>query len=277
MEKISDVELKNIQIEILDTILKFCEKNQIRWWVVGGTAIGAVRHHGFIPWDDDVDIAMPRDDYERFAKTFNGFSDRYIFCDYREQNGWYLKFGKVFDTQTKTVETLYRDLPQTGVYVDVFPLDGLSNDINIAKKIARTAKKQCVIAERLFMSIDYTGPVWKKVGKSIYRFIFSKFIRLERHTAKFVEYATHYSYDASDYVGNISDGMYGERQVLDKKWLGKGTYLPFENIMVPVPEDYDNYLSHLYGDYMKLPPQDKQKPHHTFIAYWKDGVTTNNH
>ncbi len=270
MRQITDAELREIQVNILQDVLSFCERHSIRCWVVGGTAIGAVRHKGFIPWDDDIDIGMPREDYERFAKLYSRSNERYAFYDYRIGDGWYLKFGKVFDTKTETIETKYHSLPKTGVYIDVFPLDGLSNDYKKAKKISRKARKQCAVGERLFMSITYEGAIWKKVAKNIYRCIYSKFIRLSTHIRKFVRLVTKYRFDDSAYVGNLSDGLYGERQIIEKKWLEPVAHLPFENIVVPVPGDYDKYLTRIYGDYMQFPPIEQQKSHHSFIAYWKE-------
>ena len=104
MRKLTSQELRQNQIEILDAVTDFCDKNDIKYWLNGGTLIGAVRHNGFIPWDDDIDLGMLRDDYDKFTKLFNASNTRYKFRCLELDPKWHLVFGKVYDVQTVLYE-----------------------------------------------------------------------------------------------------------------------------------------------------------------------------
>ncbi len=268
MRELTLEEIKKIEIDILENVLDFCREKNLRCWMFAGTALGAVRHGGFIPWDDDIDIGMPREDYEIFAKTYNGFSKQYFFADYRMQ-GWYLQFGKVFDNKTKTQEMIYNPLPENGVYIDIFPIDGLSDDYSTAVKHASKIKKLWAVGERIFVNKKLPNINLKNFTKNIYRVVFSKVITLKMFTWYFEHRLQKYQFDNSKYVGSITAGMYGRKEVIKKEWMEPTVYFPFDRLSVPLYKDYHKYLSGLYGDYMQLPPEDERKTHHSFKAYYK--------
>ena len=126
MRQISADELKEIQLNLLNNIDHFCKSNGIQYFLAYGTLIGAIRHDGFIPWDDDIDIAMPRPDYDRFIKKFNAYSKDYQVEDYSITDNYPTPFAKVIDTRTEMRMTLYNQR-SSGVYIDVFPIDGIGN------------------------------------------------------------------------------------------------------------------------------------------------------
>ena len=122
-------ELHQIETDILTAIDEICRKENIRYYLAGGTLLGAVRHKGFIPWDDDIDIAMPRDDYERFLKVMRKGAHPYykiLALEYKEDYPY--TFAKVVDTRTRLQEEIGKDLPEMGVFIDIFPLDGMGDD-----------------------------------------------------------------------------------------------------------------------------------------------------
>lgn len=134
MERIIELkELKQIQLDILKYVHEFCVQNDIRYFLVYGTLIGAVRHQGYIPWDDDIDICMPRPDYERFLKLFNKNKSGYQVNAFELNDNFPYTFGKVEDLNTTFIEKTDYSFPM-GVNIDVFPIDGINNDAKLIKK-----------------------------------------------------------------------------------------------------------------------------------------------
>ena len=153
MRQISADELKEIQLNLLNNIDHFCKSNGIQYFLAYGTLIGAIRHDGFIPWDDDIDIAMPRPDYDRFIKKFNAYSKDYQVEDYSITDNYPTPFAKVIDTRTEMRMTLYNQR-SSGVYIDVFPIDGIGNANQIKQTIRLNkflnTKKAVINGKRTF-------------------------------------------------------------------------------------------------------------------------------
>ena len=141
MQKIDDVLLKELELNILKNIAEFCDKNKMRYYLCGGTLLGAVRHKGFIPWDDDMDIAMPREDYIKFQKSYNGYSDRYVVNGIENNEQWHMPFARVEDLDTVLYEhTLKPKYEKCHVFVDVFPIDGIPKN-HVAEKFFMLKQK----------------------------------------------------------------------------------------------------------------------------------------
>ena len=130
MKELSKNEIKTIQLDILQSIHQFCETNNIRYSLAYGTLLGAIRHKGYIPWDDDIDVMMPRPDYERFIQNYPNFCDRNIVQTYNNDNSYYLWCAKVYDNRTEQITFPTR----SGVCVDVFPIDGLPDNLEDVRK-----------------------------------------------------------------------------------------------------------------------------------------------
>ncbi len=256
-------ELKSIQLQILDSIHSFCEDNKINYFLAYGSLLGAIRHKGYIPWDDDVDIAMPRPDYDKFVELYNKKTSVYKMVCFENDKAYELPFGKVIDTRTIMIEPLYRQNDYMGVYVDVFPIDAYINMNQIMK------------AHRLRRELNVKKAKLGK-GRSILKnifILFSKMVLLPL-TVKQILYNIDDlcrlgDYRQSSYVGYIPSLNKDDRDIIDKDIISELVLAEFEGREYRIPVGYDQYLKQLYGDYMKYPPIEDRVSTHTFKAWWK--------
>jgi len=258
-EKISLEEVRKISLDILIDVADFCEKNDIRYFLSVGTLLGAIRHKGFIPWDDDIDIMMPRPDYKRFIDSYE--NDR--FKVFKPEVGRFY-YAKVYDTKTAKYErdVDYDKYEAIGVDIDVFPLDGIVNDEEV---IAKLYKKECMLETLLRLSnqpiFNRKNPI-KAINRIIPRIIGSK------NLVKMIERnAQTYDYDASDYVIRMRWSPNGFTGALPKSVFEKD-YGEFEGHTFRIPKGYDAFLTAFFGDYMSLPPEEKRVVH-DFECYRK--------
>lgn len=262
MKTIKPDELKIIQLNILDNLSKFCIKNKIHYILSYGTLIGAVRHNGYIPWDDDIDICMPRPDYERFLSLFNKKNENYKVMEHRIDKNYKLPFAKVYDTNTIINEYLYiKD--NFGVYIDVFPIDGIKSDNQIKLSILYN---KLLNTKRAIIKNSQRS-ILKKVILSIGKIIIHP-ISIHCILKKITNISTIASFNDSQYAANIVS-PYGKCEIMPKELFQEFTMHKFENGEYKIPKEYDKYLKNIYGDYMQLPPIEKQVTHHFYKAYWK--------
>lgn len=262
MKTIETEELKSIQLEMLKDIVSFCKDNDITYSLAYGTLLGAVRHGGYIPWDDDIDICLPRPDYERFVNSYKNDTKNYQVVEYRKTNGYLLPFAKVSNENTVLNEYMY-DADVFGVYIDVFPIDGFSDKKQIFKskwllKFLNT--KKAVLGKNRTLIKDFV----LAIGKVILLPFSVKSILDKMHAI-----ATSASYNESEFT-EIFCSSTADKEIVPRNVFEKSTLIKFEDTMVNVPEKYDEYLTYLFGDYMQLPPEDKRVSHHTFDAWWKE-------
>ncbi len=265
MRRIDIEELKKLQLDILCNVHDFCEKNNITYFLSSGTLLGAIRHKGFIPWDDDIDIAMPRKDYDRFFQIYG--TDIYTAMNLDKDSNWPYPMGKIYDTRTRLIERAvkYDDL---GVNIDVFPFDGLPNN----KFIRKIHLNNVSIMRRLIYTFKL-APHYK--GQNYIRDIFGKFVRLLLKPIHvkvlfciFNKLVRVYDWDKSIYVSSLTTGPV-------RKACKKSCFIPtiqkeFENHLCHVPCDYDTWLRLIYGDYMQFPPISERVPHHDFETFWEN-------
>lgn len=260
MKEIDVEELKEIQLDILANVDLFCKENKIHYWLDSGTLLGAIRHSGYIPWDDDIDIGMLRKDFDNFISTFNKESSRYkVICN-ELQGDCYYPYAKVLDRKT----TLYE--PDEGgiklsVNIDLFVYD-VTPDEKRAKKQYDWRdwfKDLNVIQYRLFRSKE-----WYKRIPQILLYYVLKLYPKGYFASKIVKNSKKYDGTDAKYVGNFTaeSRMLCEQSVFDSFIMKK-----FEGKEYPVPVGYDAWLEAFYGDYMKLPPEEKRVSHHAFKAY----------
>ena len=271
MQEMTIEELLKLQIEILSKIDFFCRSNEIPYTVFGGTAIGAIRHKGYIPWDDDIDIAMTRPNYERFIHSFNGKVENLkVFAPELDWN-YYAPYANVCDMRTILNEGANgHNGMELGVKVDVFPIDGVSSDIDeyhTEKELFAELWGKMYV-KRLKLSL-----MWKR-NKKLALFYFIRKICLLKENYAFLQrqvrtLITNHPYDEATFV-DLRCYPWPKDSRIMKEVFNEHEDVPFENIIVSIIKRYDEYLTRSYGDYMSFPPEEKRTPHHHFNAFWKD-------
>ena len=266
MKEIDINELRKIQIQILDNINKFCKENKINYWIDCGTLLGAIRHAGYIPWDDDIDIGMLREDYDKFLKLFNQNNTRYKLFASELDKHYYFAFGKVYDNET----ILYEPDEETGVkeavYVDVFVYDNAPDDEEECQKMfdKRDLLNKLRTAQ-LYPNL-YDKSSFKKRFMRFFLNIYLKLLPKNYYTKKAIENSKKYMNEKTKRVGNFTSA---KRMTGDKNIFKSFVDVTFEKKKYPAPVGYDDWLKAFYGDYLKLPPKEKQISHHKFKAYYK--------
>lgn len=254
-----------ILLDMVREISRVCEENGIRYFMYRGTLLGAVRHNGFIPWDDDMDVAMPRADYEKFCRIANEkLSSQYCFQNWHTDGDYAHPFGKVRKRGTVYVEAKCRRLPENGFYVDIYPLDFFPEDPEAQRALNR---KLTHIYRIKLMKCRYTPwregekIIWKKrIGYLPYQMA-SLFVSQKMLVHLYEKIA----------VSLPETGVYYEQSALpkvpfySKEWCDRVVSLPFADTVFPAPENYDAWLRALYGDYMVLPPADKRENRHQIM------------
>lgn len=266
LNKTDQIKHKKILVETMKAFIAFCENNNLKYYACAGTCLGAIRHKGIIPWDDDIDVLMPREDYVKFValkqKLYN--SDYEIVSE--GTPGYYLPFAKFVNKNTTIVET--KDYPFViGVFVDIFPLD-LVDDSSRAQFVF---EKQKSIFGRYSMAIrKYKLSVILKLMLRCHVRTFAKVcfysIFGTRLASKFLNKFFLLEKQMRCHQGDkciCYSGFYGfDKELCDRAWFGNGKKVSFEDFSIRVPQNYDAYLTHMYGDYMTPPPVEKQVSHH---------------
>lgn len=247
--------LQEIELDILKVFISICEKLNIKYYLIAGTLLGAVRHQGFIPWDDDIDVGIFRKDYERFIAEAPALLPSHLFLQTRQSDPEYPHvFAKIRNSNTAFIETPIKECKMNhGVYIDVFPIDGYSKEkMNTFAATVKSILINCRI------SYAYnTAPSWKV------RLIrpFSRLLYPSVSAALDAEDRLFQSAPESDLVANLS-GIYGQREIMPADWYGDGAQLNFAGVTATVPVEYHKWLTQLYGNYMEFPPVEKRVSHH---------------
>ncbi len=267
MTKLDLSEIKQIELNILKAYAEFCDKNNFTYFLCGGTLLGAIRHKGFIPWDDDIDVFMPRPDFEKFI-SFTGFSpitSNYETCFFRDtKNIIPYPFAKVIDMQTKVIEKTKPEDACMGIWIDVFPIDGFSDNMFINKLFC---KRKLFWKRLCFTYSDDISKVTdkkKKIGK-ILVMPFLKLMGQKRLFSKLEKICRKYDYEKSSNVGCTVWG-YKIKELMKKTELIPPSKVTFEGTEFAAPCIPEAYLSNIYGDYMQLPPEEK-RINHEMLAY----------
>ncbi|MBR2064807.1 MAG: LicD family protein [Bacteroidales bacterium] len=264
-EYLSAPDLRKLQLCMLKEVDAFCRKNELTYFLTYGTLIGAIRHSGFIPWDDDIDILMPRPDYERFIRTYEA-RDSFVISDEQDPDYQYL-FAKVSDKRTVLVEDTSKKA-DVGAYIDVFALDGLPDS---AEECTRHIKKKIWWVKLFNIKRLKLFSSYRAFYKSLLLLIL-KLVLLPvpyRYILKRVKsIMTRYAYDSSD---NVVEMVFATPdRAISKRVFSDAIQWQFEDSLMNVPVGYDEYLKSIYGDYMTLPPEDQRITHHRFKVYRKE-------
>ena len=275
MKILTTLEIQAESLEILQAVHDFCEKNGLLYSLAFGSLIGAIRHKGFIPWDDDIDIIMPRPDYERFVATFSAPG---LGIASEKDQDYYLNYCRVFDTVKTGSHTI---LPigknyRGGVWIDVFPADGVSDDFQAFSDNIRPHKRLWTLQLRY----RYSLASWKDVLQA--GSLKDKCILLalkvsgrgqkllNRVNAELRKNAVQIPYGSTDHwsqLGVLDDGIRNYQLCSDFETTLE---TEFEGRSFRIMNGYDRFLRNIYGDYMKLPPEDQRVPKHGHATlYWK--------
>lgn len=256
--------LQSIELDALREIGRVCGLLEIKWFLVGGSALGAARHKGFIPWDDDADVGMFRDDYRVFTERAPALLDkRYFLQTLSSDEGYHLGYGKlrVNGTVYAQENVVHRKMHQ-GVFVDIYPIDNVPDE-----KIKRKRQELC---EKLCYALCRGEPVTKQ-GKAIKLIttlltgIFTK--RFLKRIGMFFDRKIECAPDTAENVANVYGIKTYQQEIMPREYIGKTALLEFCSEFFPVPEQYDKYLSHLYGDYAKLPPEEERQLKHPPVEW----------
>ena len=270
MKKEENTEIKEMQIMLLD-MLKwfhgFCEENKITYYVLGGTMLGAIRHNGYIPWDDDIDLGIPREDYNRLLTNkarFFSKEDRYALESYLDGD-WRFDYAnaKLYDTSTTLIENRRTRLKR-GIFLDIFPLDGAGDNKNEIDANYGSIKRNLELLAVRSSAVRKGRNWWKNLMVRIFSILPYRFYNNHKLISDINIRCGLKRFDECEYAGNLI-GIYKNREIMPRSYFGKPTLYNFEDIKVYGPEQYDEYLTHLYGDWRQLPPIDKQVSHHDFI------------
>lgn len=264
MRKIGMDELRQKQMEVLDYVAAFCDENGIRYWIEGGTLLGAIQHKGYIPWDDDIDIAMLREDYTRFRKEFPEKSrdPKFVFRCAEDDKTWHLPFGKVMNTETLFLQ----DGHDLGINIDIFPMDDAPDDDALMDKMYRKRDRLKVLNAAQQNTGKPSGNVLRRAAVYCIRLVLRcfpdyYFIR------KIAKNAVKYDGKGYENLGHFT--AESKMKHLSKHAVDETIEVPFEDRTYKAPKGYDVWLRSCFGDYMQLPPE-KDRKRHTYEAFVKE-------
>ncbi|MGX7112355.1 LicD family protein [Gemella cuniculi] len=263
----SDIEIIQKKIlNILKVFIEICEEEDLTYYALGGTLLGAVRHKGFIPWDDDIDIGMPREDYEKFKNiATEKIFGRYLYLS-EDTLGYKKAFSVIRDTSTKIIMNYSNVEQEESLWIDIFPIDGLPE-----KGLKRAIHEKRYLYRRMMVQLSEFNTIvnqnkkerpWyeKFVIKTADMLNLERLISFEKAQSKYIAAIKRYSIDEG-YAGNYT-GAYKLRELVPSFYFGQPVFLDFENIKLSCPSKYREYLMAIYGeDYMKLPPEENRVPH----------------
>ena len=272
MKEILLDELKRIELDILQQVHDLCQEQGLRYSLCGGTLLGAVRHKGYIPWDDDIDIFMPRPDYNKLIEYCKTHETPFQLLCHETNNRYGYLFGKAMSKTAKIIEENSESNGiEMGVYVDIFPLDGLADTYEKSKKLFNKTrfKRELLVAKnwsRFFKS--KTHPWYYEPFRFAF-FIMSRFVSRGKLIESIQKKYKNFDFDNSKYSATVC-GSYRLKEILPTKVYAEYTTIEFEKKEFITIKDYEAYLSSIYGDYMQLPPEEKRCSHHMFKAYYEE-------
>ena len=267
-KKIELSEYKRLLVEMLSEIDQFCEKNGIRYFLISGTLLGAIRHRGFIPWDDDIDIGLLRKDYDLFINTFKSSKKYYRLLSIETDKKYNYPFAKVIDDRVALVEDV-DDAVEIGAFIDIFPFDNC---------VGSTYKEACKSIDNMrflkwlrnfkILKFSKKRSFWKNVvlffGKCL-----TFFCSTRKISKSIINKAKQNEDKECKYVAALVTSNYGYGEVLNRYFFDETIKVEFEGLMFNAPKEYHSILTSFYGNYMELPPKEKQITHHDFECWYK--------
>ena len=266
MNEMSNETLKSLQegeLEILKKFIEVCEILHLRYFLDSGTLLGAIRHEGFIPWDDDIDVTMPRPDYEVFLEKGQQYLGKRYFVQTNITDPEYTNtYAKIRDSETTFIESAVKNRNiNHGLYIDIFPYDGYETNRKIRNFLDKKIEALLNIQIMKYYTMPFKQISFKeRVMQILSDCLFGSYT-LEKVLQRKEKIHKRYKYEDKEIIKCFS--YFSTTNITyDKKTFGDGIIKKFEKLDVKVPEKFDKYLTIMYGDYKKLPPIEKQKPHH---------------
>ena len=261
MKRIFGEEVKQYQLEILDYVAQFCENNGIRYWLDSGTLLGAIRHNGYIPWDDDIDIGMLRDDYNKFMRLFNENNSKFKFYSFENNSEFPYPHGKVLNTDTVLYEP-DKNGNKLCINIDIFIYDNAPDDNRVVEKMYRKRDFLYRLRSLQLYRSESKSNVKQLVCRILHSILqlFPKcfFVKyMVKNTRRFVGTET----------TRVGDFTGFTRIVCSKEIFREFAECKFEGKSYKIPIGYDEWLRAFYGDYMQLPPIEERVSHHKYEAY----------
>lgn len=273
--------LWDVEKDIYQEFTRICDQHGLTYFCAYGTALGAIRHKGFIPWDDDMDMGMPREDYEKFIEIApRELGAQYALLEPRTTKGYVMAFAKLTRSDTTFIEATDQDRTyHSGIFIDIFPFDPIYEDRQRREKLER----KCWLLARLCVLTAYKSPKlpaeMSPLKKGIARFgcgalyymlkllgfstvkIYQKYLKAAAQAAKDGASGLY-----TDLILYRLEDNYGQEDVCySSETLFPTVTVPFDGISVAVPRDYDRYLTRTFGDYMQLPPEEKRHAHYPAV------------
>lgn len=254
-------DLQRTEFEILKEFVRICNELNLTYYLVCGTALGAVKYHGFIPWDDDIDVALSRPDYEKFCKCAQNMLPKNLFLqNHNTQSAYPRIYSKIRNSDTTYIEKSVSNLPiNHGVFIDVFPLDGYPEMPSAIKRLECT-KKRIKLQIECALNVDYG--FLRNTFFAIERLLgFHK--RTQRLVDRLEKELSAWQIDSSKIWCNHGNWQ-GKLEYAPREQYGEGVMMKFEGLDVRVPERYDEYLTQKYGDWRADLPPEQQVGHHYY-------------
>lgn len=264
IESLKDIQ--KLEIDMLQEIDAFCRENNLTYYLAGGTLLGAVRHKGMIPWDNDIDISMPRRDYEILLKMWNSVcKKKYYKTRIFGEKNYYIPFAKIEDTRTLLKQHNSSDFAKLGLFIDIFPIDAYGTDLEVAKKVLNSIEHTCGRITR--SKVAFENKSIKENGKQLFWKIYYFIVDQKKAYYMAQEPLKGFDWNSSKYIASTF-GLRREKELIEKKYFETTVELEFEGHKYLAPVGFDMYLKKMYGDYMLLPPKEKRIMPHEFETYW---------
>ncbi len=272
-QKISVEESQKILLDMLDCFAEFCDSHNLRYYLSGGTLLGAIRHKGFIPWDDDIDVNMPRPDIEKLYDITKGMLGKYMLAEpdkdmFSRCCECYRLYSQDAVIESYSGGTTKRHPVYFPVFMDIFPIEGLPE----GERKTKLHYTKLVALRKMCRSSSLTHLEGKNFCAHIFHVVSAipaKIVGYRRWSEYIQKTAKKYKFDEQKYVGVMTAPVHTTNEKVLKSEYIKSVDVMFEGRYYHSPGNYDTYLTQLYGDYMKMPPIEKQKSHHVFNVYWR--------
>lgn len=273
MQEMTNRELQLFSLEILKDVHNFCVKENIKYSLAYGTLIGAVRHKGFIPWDNDIDICMPRPDYERFIKSYKSENFELAFFGEGCKHDCLIAYARVFDNKKTYATKMHWIKNDVGVWIDVFPLDGVPENFEEFVMLYNDLSESwnAIIPKKIqYEKISHYDGLKAKL-----KLLAKKVMQLNgfgghKLQKAYINKIKKISFDSAIFWSQLAVMDNGPVEHISKNAFSELSLMNFEDSSFCVMKDFDVALKAVYGDYMQLPPEEDRIPHQSFIKFfWK--------